>query len=287
MQTIRQVHSACPICQSGNIREIWQVSGFRIGRCGACTVSFVLERLAPDALARFYEGSDAVAYSDENLNCLRYYYSQARGMIDSYQARPGRILDIGCSQGWFFNEMSGWECYGTEITPRDAMAAREKYGDNIFVGAFEEMPERADFFDVITFQDVLDHFIDPLEALKKAMRLLKPGGIVLIKVHDFSCLYARFAGSRFYAVIPPYHLFYFTRRALRRLVEIAGFEMVSARHIGNLLQIKTVFYRLSRNDRKSWSYRIFRLLEGTSIGRAKFVKNLHDIITVAAKKPNR
>jgi hypothetical protein len=122
--------------------------------------------------------------------------------------------------------------------------------------------------------------------MRKAMRLLKPGGIILIKVHDFSCWYARVAGARFYAVIPPYHLTYFTRRGLRKLVELAGFEMATARHIGNLLQLKTVFFRLSMNDKKALSYKVYQSLDRTRIGQAKFVKNLHDIITVVARKPN-
>ena len=280
-----EVYSACPICGSRAISDLWQVNRYTVARCQDCTNRFVRERLTLEALFEHYASSEPSTYVDENSDWLKYYYSKAAKLVRSYHPTPGKILDIGCSRGWFFDEMTGWECYGTEISSRDATAARERGNATIFVGAFEEMPEREAFFDVITMQDVLDHLIDPLESLKRVIRQLKPGGTLLIKVHDFSCLYARLSGSRFYAIIPPSHLFYYTRPGLRKLVELAGFEPVAARHIGNRLQIKTVFLRLARDNTKSLNHKIYQWLGRTSAGNLHFIKNLHDIITLVARKP--
>jgi hypothetical protein len=56
------------------------------------------------------------------------------------------------------------------------------------------------------------------------------------------------------------------------------------RHIGQVIQLKTVFYRLSRGHKNNVSYRIYKLLANAAIGRLPIPKNLHDIITVFAVK---
>ena len=114
--------------------------------------------------------------------------------------------------------------------------------------------------------------------------LINPGGLIVIKVHDISCLYAKFTGQNFYALIPPSHLFYYNRRSLSALVEKAGFRVTDSRHIGHILKVKTVFFRLSRGDQSSPYYRIFERLNRSSVGDWKIYKNLHDIITVFAVK---
>jgi hypothetical protein len=68
----------------------------------------------------------------------------------------------------------------------------------------------------------------------------------VIKVHDISCLYARLTSKNFYAILPPYHLFYYSRKTLIRLLESTGFELGYASHIGHRLFLKTIPYRLAR-----------------------------------------
>jgi 2-polyprenyl-3-methyl-5-hydroxy-6-metoxy-1,4-benzoquinol methylase len=131
-------------------------------------------------------------------------------------------------------------------------------------------------------QDVLDHCPEPLAVLAKCHRMLKPGGLLVIKVHNISCLYAKLTGPRFYAIIPPSHLFYYNARTLTLAAKKTGFEVVEGRFIAHLLRVSTVFMRLSRSNKDSIFYRIYRALEGSLIGRIKIHKNLHDIITVFA-----
>jgi 2-polyprenyl-3-methyl-5-hydroxy-6-metoxy-1,4-benzoquinol methylase len=180
--------------------------------------------------------------------------------------------------------MQGWETHGCELSPADFEIARAKHGDRILHLNFEEFPLAHGPFDAVTLQDVFDHLPDPMGALAKCRALLRPGGLLVIKVHDISCLYARFTGANFYAIMPPSHLFYYNRSSLTTMLEKAGFRVTASRHIGHLLKLKTVFFRLSRGDRKSPYYRVFDRLNRSPIGDWKIYKNLHDIITVFAVK---
>jgi SAM-dependent methyltransferase len=191
---------------------------------------------------------------------------------------------VGCAAGRFLDLMNGWECYGSEIVPAYVEIARKRHGNRIFAGAFEEYPVRDGFFDAITLQDVFDHMREPVAALGQCRAMLKPGGLLVIKVHNISCLYAKIAGSHFYALVPPSHLFYYNKRTLKLALENNGFRMLDAKFIAHLLKLQTVFLRLSRNDKHSAAYKTYHSLAGSWLGNLKVRKNLHDVITVVATR---
>ena len=283
---LTQMHSSCPVCRGPNLAGLWKVNGYTIARCGACSLVFAQNKVTAEELAANYAGieEEAKVYEEPNVECLNYYYQKLGGLIRRRFPRPGKLLDVGCSHGWFLDVMSGWECHGIEIVIADAEAARERHGERIVTGSFEDYPLREGYFDVITMQDVFDHLRDPIQALEKCRRMLRCGGLIVIKVHNISCLYAKLMGSKFYAIVPPSHLFYYDRCTLTCALGNSGFQVVDSKFIGHLLKIKTVFLRLSRGSEGSPFYRVYKALNGTALGEIKFRKNLHDIITVLAVK---
>jgi SAM-dependent methyltransferase len=246
---------------------------------------FVLDRVTTGELIGYYASFEDDAYGDENVECLNFYYHKLGALIRKRFPQPGRLLDIGCSRGWFLDTMNDWECHGNEITTNYGMTAREKHGDRIFIGPFEQYPMLEAYFDVITLQDVFDHIRDPLPTLQKCHKLLKPGGLIAIKVHNISCFYAQLTGSKFYAIIPPSHLFYYDRKTLGLTLQRGGFEVVDFKFIGHLFKVKTIFHRLSKGNVNSAYHRAYKALDGSTVGELKFTKNLHDIITMLAVKP--
>jgi SAM-dependent methyltransferase len=278
------IHKSCPLCQSEALKRRWEVNGYTIARCQGCSLVFVQNILSPEELAAHYAACSDPAYSDDNRECLDYYYHQLRKRIEARVPQRGKILDVGCSGGWFLEAMQGWECHGCEISPVDAGIARRRFGDRIFTGTLEDHPQADGYFDVIAMQDVFDHCREPLPVLAKCRRMLKEGGLLVIKVHNISCLYARIARAGFYAILPPSHLFYYDRRTLALAAAKSGFEVVETRFIAHLLRIDTVFMRLSRGDKASPFYRMYSALARRPLGKVKVRKNLHDIITVFAVK---
>jgi 2-polyprenyl-3-methyl-5-hydroxy-6-metoxy-1,4-benzoquinol methylase len=279
-----QMYEACPVCNGRDLAHLWQVNSYTIGKCSGCSLVFVQERITAEDLQAHYAIQGDSAYDPDNVECLNFYYTRLRQLIERRYPNPGKLLDVGCSGGWFLDVMRGWDCHGNEIVESDAEIARRRYGDAIVSGSFEDYPLREDYFDVITLQDVFDHIPEPVPALQKCHRMLKPGGLIVIKVHNISCLYAKLSGKSFYAIIPPSHLFYYNKHTLTRVLSSAGFETVEARFIGHLLKVRTVFSRLSRGNADSLAFRLSTGLAGSWVGELKFRKNLHDIITVLAVK---
>lgn len=262
------------------------VNGYTITRCLSCRLVFVREQVTIPELIQYYsqsDGEDFVYADPENVENLNYYFRKLKELIERRIPR-GRILDVGCSAGYFLDVMSGWERYGIEIPSTWAEMARKTYGDHIHVGTLEDSHYEDGFFDVITLQDTFDHLVDPLDSLDRCRRILKPGGRIVIKVHNIECLYARLSGRAFYAIIPPSHLFYFSRKTLALALDKSGFAMETSTFIAHTLFLKTIPYRLSRSNQRSLFYKIYELLDRSPLGNIKIRKNLHDVITVVGVK---
>ncbi len=282
------MHNVCIFCKSKKLAIRYVVSDFHILQCKECGLSFVGEVLSKEELIPYYEKQklDVSVYSDEaNKENLKYYYSKIADHI-CQRVPTGKILDVGCSSGYFLDCMLeyGWECHGIEMDARYAERARGKHGSHISGGALEEYECPQDFFDVISMQDVLDHLPDPLKALAKCHDLLKPGGLLIVKVHDVSSLYARITGSKYYAILPPLHLVYFDRRNLLAMLEASGFGVEQYEYFPHLLFLKTVLGWLSPENKRHVLSRICASLGSSLIGKIRIKKNLFDIVTVFAHK---
>lgn len=290
----RPQHVRCPVCGHPLFKKKYSINHYTLVQCCACQVIFVREKLSQQDLDQYYfkevdgaEGKkDCVYLDEENIENLSYYYRRLKALILK-RIQTGKILDIGCNAGYFLDVMEGFECYGVERSPDYAKVAKSKYGERVFEGTFEDYQVPDGFFDCISMQDVFDHMLDPMAVLEKCRRLLKPDGILVVKVHDLSCLYARMTGKNFYALIPPAHLFFYNRPSLKTALQKASFEIIFSKHIGHLMFLSTIVYRLSRKDPQSIFFHLHRWIEKTWLGRQKIHKNLHDIITIIAVKKSQ
>lgn len=274
----------CRVCGGLKIRPVWKVGKYEIGLCEDCSVKLVLNPPTLGELEAHYASVSDPAYYEENRAQLDYYYHKLSAMIRRQRPNGKRIFDVGCSRGWFLDTMTGWDCHGNEINEFESREAQKRHGGKVVRGPFDTCSPYRDPFDVITIQDVLDHFIDPIAIIRKARSMLGPKGLLVIKVHDFSCLWAKVRGKKFYAVIPPCHLTYFTRRSLRLLCENNGFRIDQMKHYAQAITIPTIFFRLAHSKRDSHLGKIYLMLQKTWLRKVSVKKNFHDIITLFATK---
>lgn len=109
---------------------------------------------------------------------------------------PGsRILDIGCGDGWLSVSLPGSEWHGIE-PDEELREIAVKRGMNAVSGGAGDLPFPDEFFDAVAMLDVLEHTRDDRKAIKEAMRVLKPGGLLSVSVplhpelwsgHDTAC----------------------------------------------------------------------------------------------------
>jgi ubiquinone/menaquinone biosynthesis C-methylase UbiE len=143
--------------------------------------------------------------------------------ITRYQT-GGKLLDVGCAAGNFLHGMQRypqWELYGLEINEYAAQTARDEYGLNVTTGTIESAAFPDNFFDAITLWDVLEHLHDPLASLNEIRRILKPGGMLVMRMPNGESWDARLFGPYWAGLDAPRHLYVFDRATLSALLKKA------------------------------------------------------------------
>ncbi len=143
----------------------------------------------------------------------------------------GKALEVGCGNGTFLNILKryGWNVVGVDLSPHAAQAAKELFDIDVFTGQLEDAPFPENSFDYIHLSHVVEHFYDPLEAMKKVRTLLKPGGTVYIEVPNAEGIGAQMSKEYWYGWDAPRHLFMFTPETLKNTVNEAGLSITKLR----------------------------------------------------------
>lgn len=158
---------------------------------------------------------------------------------------PEKLLDVGCGGGRFLRRMQkrGWQVAGTDFDEQAARKVRERYGIETHVGDLPQCGLPAASFDAITLSQAIEHLYDPQATLRECLRLLKPGGLLVMTTPNARSLGATEFGANWRGWEAPRHLHLFTVASLRSLTQQAGFDIVEARTCS---AGSAVVYRVSR-----------------------------------------
>ena len=99
----------------------------------------------------------------------------------------GRLLDVGCAAGLALVEAGrlGFAPSGLEPEPVMAARARARAGVPVLASSLEKALLQRGTRETITCFDVLEHFVDPLAALRQMRQALVPGGWLAVTTPDF------------------------------------------------------------------------------------------------------
>ncbi len=143
--------------------------------------------------------------------------------------KEGKLVDFGCGEGKFLERaVRHFDLTGVEISPRYAkLSSARAPAAKILVGPVTEIAAKdlsENSFDVVTQFGYIEHEWRPLEGLRAAHRVLKPGGITVIKTPNYACWNRRVMGLDWCGYHIPAHCNYFTPNTLGRLLRQAGFD---------------------------------------------------------------
>jgi len=201
---------------------------YRMVRCRTCGLLRSDPVASPDQLAALYTAS-RFTYSTE-VDSLQATYGAALQRLVPYGLRiGGRVLDVGCGNGFFLEkaEALGYEGWGIEPSAEAVAQAHPVLRGRIRQAMLQHGLFEGGFFAAVCFFQVLDHFSDPLGALKEAHYLLEAGGLVLAINHDVEALQARLLGARS-PIVDIEHTYLYSKKTQKRLFEAAGFEVLES-----------------------------------------------------------
>lgn len=224
--------------------------------------------LASDLTLHIDDGARSEALDEEHrelalVSLRRKNFERILDRIDSMTAPDRRsLLEVGCAHGWFLDAAAqrGYHVHGIEPdAPIGALALRK--GHEVTTGFFPDALPLRSRFDIIVFNDVLEHLPNPRAALAACLGRLHPGGLLVLNLPSSRGAFFRLAAlldrigvsgpfeRMWQKGFPSPHLSYFHPDILTRLAQREGFAEI---YRGDLdtLDRRGLWQRL-RLDRRS------------------------------------
>ncbi|MEJ2347913.1 MAG: methyltransferase domain-containing protein, partial [Patescibacteria group bacterium] len=158
----------CPVCKSKEYKKFWAMSGYRLARCNRC--GMVWDFFPPNNLVTQYtktyfinenpKGGYSNYFEGMGVN-KRTFSSRLKRIAKKYG--KGKLLDVGCALGDCLIEAKklGWkDAEGLELSDY-AYKFAKKRGLKVKKGVLKDSGYPKETFDVVTYQDVIEHVTDP------------------------------------------------------------------------------------------------------------------------------
>jgi methionine biosynthesis protein MetW len=218
----------------------------------------------------YYEGYwSARGYRPEGA-----IFPELRDLLQANVPVAARTLDIGCGDGrtcglWLKNNTS--EYVGVDISETAVNQARAIGLDARLIDDATELPFSNNRFDVAVCVEVLEHVFLPNLVATEVLRVLRPGGLLIVTVPN--CAYwrrrAELAVGRWnpfgdgLSTTEPWrdpHIRFFTRISLKNMLLTSGFAAVRVGgHYGTFVRDLPYLGRIFRSPRRAT--KIYRLLQ--------------------------
>ncbi len=194
---------------------------------------------SPETLARYFPFCDHYFEDTEKENRSTRTFRVYEDWLDrlSKLTSGRKLLDIGCGAGQFLKlaREKGWQAEGLEFDNALEQNLQEQ-GIPVRTGDFFEIDLPENSYDVITLWDVFEHFSEPVPALERLRKLLKPNGLLLLACpkEDSSLAWLarkfyQWSGGRLqYPVRVVYlidHPLFYSPKTLSTLLENHGFQV--------------------------------------------------------------
>ncbi len=232
----------CAACGNNQTHLVFKHSLYPIVSCNTCGLTYLSPRPTAQAIKKIYSheyferGHVGSGYTDyAGLRSDLHKEAQRRLKLINNYIQTGKLLDAGCGQGDFLTEAKN---YGFSVTGCDIASSAISYVKKtlklpaivapIALGRLPKGP-----FDVISSWDVIEHMTDPIMSLRAFHQVQKKGGYLFMTTPDINSIDARILGKFWYGFKRiPEHLYYFSPITMKRMLEDAGYEMISIRPWG-------------------------------------------------------
>ncbi len=242
------------ICCGSLEQEVFIVSkkgekSFKIFKCKKCGLFYSNSISKWDNLKDVYSNYE-IPYQWEYGS--DFFNRKITTLVSSVTPPGGKVLEVGCGYGKILADLEkkGFEVVGVEASSCACEHIRREYNFPVYEGMIETYLDsfsNQSPFNTIVALNVIEHLRNPYETLRKFNRILIQGGYVVIIVPDVALAllfgkikkllhkpdpYGIESGSDKgpIAFNSPGHLFFFSRKTLRALIERVGWEVIEHKH---------------------------------------------------------
>ncbi|HSD83228.1 MAG TPA: class I SAM-dependent methyltransferase [Anaerolineae bacterium] len=207
-----------------------------IVKCQNCGLIYTNPRFTGEEILDSYVAVEDPLYLAERDGRVLTFERHLRP-LEKIKAPPGKLVDVGAYTGVFVEiaAQHGWDACGVEPS-HWAVEQAQAQGLHMIEGTLATCGLADNSLDVVTMWDVIEHVSDPLGEMQQAQRLLKAGGLLVVHTMDVDSLFARVMGAR-WPWLMEMHIYYFSRRTLKQMLEKAGFTVIRIEPQGRYLRL--------------------------------------------------
>lgn len=238
--------NTCPWCGTETNQTVLQLKDyfltkedFSIVECPCCGLRFTQPRPSPDVIGKYYQSEAYYSHQENKKGFVPRVYEFVKSFNIKNKAKMaieglpvGKLLDIGCGVGDFLVDVQkqGWDVHGVEPSDAAKRIAETRLG--LLPKSPSEYSSFDDHsFDVITMWHVLEHIDDLHFQTSEIVRLLKPGGRLVIALPNFQSFDCQHYKDKWAAWDVPRHLNHFAPDTLRAIITSIGFQNIDTQKL--------------------------------------------------------
>ena len=235
----------CVCCQQSTFTKLFDSYDFDTGKkrfsletCNNCHLTRSSPVLSQTELSAYYS-KDYYGSSRQKFNPLVESWTiwsnnrLAKTILKSAQHSIGdknktpKVLDIGCGRANLLKAFRnhGCECHGVERS--DFPDEPDLENITIYKQDFLDKEFNENSYDIIVIWHVLEHLTDPVRTIRKAQKLLKTDGSLIVAVPNFASYQRIIFGKHWFHLDLPRHTYHFDPNSLSTLFLNSGLRIKS------------------------------------------------------------
>jgi SAM-dependent methyltransferase len=172
---------------------------------------------------RFFQYARRIVRVRDPLRYLTSRVDKAWGVHKALRKyRAATILEAGCGLGYFTYALKrgGYDVLGIDVSPKAVAQATRAYGELYRTESIESYARITDRrFDAVVMVEVIEHLEDPINAVEGAIRLLSPGGSLVLTTPNRTY----YGYDQVWSTdLPPLHLWWFSQDSIQVLAARVG-----------------------------------------------------------------
>jgi 2-polyprenyl-3-methyl-5-hydroxy-6-metoxy-1,4-benzoquinol methylase len=197
-------------------------------KCGyRFTYPFLTDKQLPTLYEKYYPRGSENAYQIKHQNpklslSLRFkHFIDGTSNQGQFIAKSGdKFLDVGAGScgSALQAKLSNCDVWTIEADPTSKVFA-EEFGLTHHTGMLSNAPSYFSDFDIISFNQVLEHVTNPDREIINAKLRLKDSGLIFISVPNSKSLVARLSGSSWINWHVPFHVSHFNKNVLKSMLQ--------------------------------------------------------------------
>jgi 2-polyprenyl-3-methyl-5-hydroxy-6-metoxy-1,4-benzoquinol methylase len=269
----------CIICKKSNSEGIYN-GLMQCKNCGLVYYDHAGNINTNDLYSEdYFKGEEYLDYENDKL-IIQKNFEHRLNEIRKY-IKSGSLYEIGSAYGFFLELAKKYfNVEGIDVTSEPTEYARKELSLDVNTGSYLEktLSEKKDVF---CMWDTIEHLENPEKFIEKIGKEIKTGGYLFLSTGDIGSLMAKIRKGKWRMIHPPTHIFYFSNKNLKALLEKNGFTVLNISHPGMYRSLKQIIYSLFFLNRRKPSKFMEKVISKFDF---PVYINTFDIMVIVAKK---